>query len=275
MTNANKLYINPKVQTKYSIDSGKCVIAIKRLENREVIFKIPLKDCLKEKKEPKLILYSFPLILKLLDHPDHLTKYNSHEEYKDQCGMYRPIYNIQSECKRNDIDFRTIMIRWMLILYVIDVLATFNPGQSFEKIDFAQLIHAFHIVETRCVLNSSTNEILLADYFDNINASAQPNCSYTFDSKYLIVRATEQIKANTEVFAMYSTEMTRERAYCHYYYCTTEFPSSPEYEDTEREANIQFVMKLVSNNKQMSVYDLFLQMKDDKEFCAHLEMMLS
>lgn len=272
------MYINPKIIKQYSEDKGSCYNTIKRVESKEVLFRIPLSETLYAQRDNSLGLFAFPLVLKLLQHKEWLSKYYSFDTYKSMSAMYVPIYKLEQICKKGELHFPTIVIQYFGILHILYCLVFVRDGEkTFDQDYFERFLHAFHIVDTRCALNQSTNDIHLVDNFDHLNHSSTPNATYTFDSKYLVVKALCPIKQYTEIEVTYGQTLSREKLFAHYFFIDESIPSKPI--DTEDNFHVHSILEYIQPYNQMSIYDIYLNMLKTEETGSskvifyHLEML--
>ncbi len=271
------LYINRKISLRYSDTKGKCYISLNRIEPHELLFRIPLKDCLHRPRDDSLVIFTYPLIRVVMDDAGRLTKYYSFDKYKDICPMYVPVYNLQSECRKHKLCYKTIAVQYLLTLHILYVLTFVHPIHTdFSKERYEKVIHAWHIVDSRCVENKQTKQTYMVDHFDDLNHSSTPNVSYTFESKYMIIRAKERIAPYTEICDSYGSGLSREKIFMHYYFVSEESSSDSIYPNDEPtpKAHFDYLLARLETDTFISVYDFYIKYMDDKHVVYHLESLL-
>lgn len=263
------LFISPKISLQYSVEKGNQYLSVNRIEQGELLMRIPLKGCVHAKRDDTLVLFTYPL-LQLVD----VSKYYDYTYYKNICPMYLPIYQLESTCRKLNVCFRTIAIQYLSTLHVLFCHRFVFPNVEFTHEEFERIVHAYHIVDTRCVEDMRTGDIYLANYFDNLNHSAVPNVSYIFSDKYLLIKAHQPIAPYTEICVSYGN-MSREKMFSHYFFTDDSGKSVSTYPEGNERLNFDVLLGelLKDENKYMNIYDFYVKYRDDKKIVFHMEQL--
>ena len=273
-----QLFINPKVIKQYSEDKGTLYLSIKKIEPKEVLFRIPISETLYAPRDDSVGLFTYPLIDKLVNSPSWVNKYYTHDEYKTKSPMYVPIQQLEQTCAKHGMCFQTIVIRFLISLHILNVLTFTLKDKPFDLDEFNRVLHAYHIVDSRCVADKNTNNIHLVPYFDDMNHSKRPNVSYKFDTKSMVIKAVDPIKMYTELEVSYGTDSSKEKIFGHYYFIEPSAPSVSLYKDDDFHAHS--LIKMIDECKDISVYEFYKRLVSDEEskenkiFVYHMEMLL-
>ena len=273
-----KLYISPKIIKQFSNEKGHCYVSKQRIESGETLMKIPLKECLNEVCDTRQILFTFPLIRKVVE-SNSFERFYPHSDYKSQSAMYKPIYHVLNECARYGINGDNTLLVFIVTLHTLYLLCS-TPTEC-DKVQFDKYVHAYHIVTSRCVTGSSPSEsvkvqpVYLVPYFDDLNNDINPNCVYKLDSKYLTVKSNRVIKPYTELTVMYGSDLTRDKIYIHYNYIDDSFPVSEPSTDLTSTQFGKHILEFLTKHSDKSVYDVFHTEFDNKELNFMLDGLLT
>jgi len=204
------------------------VLARKVITSGQNIFKVELSKCISAKVDRTRNLFTSPLVQEVYNRMMagvfNWQYYPTYEYYKSKSPMYMTFNQIKTLCDKHYMNYKLVVNNCLINLYELYGLYIANQLKSLDT-----LLHAYHIVGTRCFMDKRTETIYLVNQADMLNHSTElANTTYYFSTRggkdYFILKAERKINKGEELYDRYTDKKTetKEKLFLNYNYICEE-----------------------------------------------------